>query len=523
MLKKKNLGQKNEYVYDISLDGTVVIANGNVVCSNTDGFNMQLPQKHRYTKENPYISTGAGRVNKKGKEYVGLEADVAEFNDLFLYDRHPNEFAINKLGIDIDETITSSINVSRKNYIDYFGEKNEYKFVGNSIKSKKAQGYCEKFLNMALPYLAHNNGKDFLEVYYNYIDKIYNYQIPLKDIASKGKIKKSIKEYIEDTKSLTKAGRPKSRQAWYELAIKENLIVNNGDTVYYINTGTSKSQSDVKRVSHAFIYNANGEKEDITKRIDSEYTKYKKQCKADNVAAVEKSIWVDKNYPNRIVEDEIILNCVAVPDNIINSEYDIYSNENNTIEYNVDKYIDIFNNKVRPLLVCFDKKIRDSILITKPSDRNYFTEEECMLVSGQPNKPQDQDDIDDVLKIEDKEIAFYIKYGLKPLYLEECGQGKWEDIVQDYNNRMEREKNLGIDKIKEQYREILDKMTEEDLENVLKSGTLPKELSKIVEIDPVSGKFVSNQYEDAIIGSLNDFLDLYSEIGSKSDDYGDVE
>lgn len=84
--------------------------------------------------------------------------------------------------------------------------------------------------------LLHGNGADFLAEYYSYIDKIFNYQIPIRDIASKGSIKKTLKEYKSDCNTLTKSGSKKSRQAWYELAIRDGLNVNVGDTVFYINT-----------------------------------------------------------------------------------------------------------------------------------------------------------------------------------------------------------------------------------------------------------------------------------------------
>ena len=74
-------------VYDISLDGTVVNALGMNVISNTDGqlgFNFKMPDSFRYTEEHPYIGKGLGRNVKEGKAYTGVEADVAEFEDLFL-------------------------------------------------------------------------------------------------------------------------------------------------------------------------------------------------------------------------------------------------------------------------------------------------------------------------------------------------------------------------------------------------------------------------------------------------------
>ena len=70
MVKIKNKGKIDEYVYDISLDGTVVNALGHNIVSNTDGFNFQLPKKYRYNEENPYISPGLSRETKKGQSYT---------------------------------------------------------------------------------------------------------------------------------------------------------------------------------------------------------------------------------------------------------------------------------------------------------------------------------------------------------------------------------------------------------------------------------------------------------------------
>ena len=67
MIRIKNIGKTNDYVYDISLDGTVVNALGMNVASNTDGFNFQMPtdDKFRYTDEHPYVSDAGGRHSVK--------------------------------------------------------------------------------------------------------------------------------------------------------------------------------------------------------------------------------------------------------------------------------------------------------------------------------------------------------------------------------------------------------------------------------------------------------------------------
>ena len=44
-----------------------------------------------------------------------------------------------------------------------------------------------ELLSDTLDKLLQNKGSEFLEYYYDYVEKIYNYQIPLLDIASKGK------------------------------------------------------------------------------------------------------------------------------------------------------------------------------------------------------------------------------------------------------------------------------------------------------------------------------------------------
>jgi len=104
MMKVKNKGKTTSYVYDISLDGSVVNALGCNAISNTDGFNFKLPDddRFRYTKEHPYISPGLSRETKKDVEYIGFKADVAEFNDLFMKDFHYGPNCVNKMGLGIN-------------------------------------------------------------------------------------------------------------------------------------------------------------------------------------------------------------------------------------------------------------------------------------------------------------------------------------------------------------------------------------------------------------------------------------
>lgn len=512
MIKIKNIGKTDKYVYDISLDGTIVNALGLNIAKQTDGFNFKLPETYRYTKENPYIGKGLSRETVKGKEYVGYEADVAEFNDMYMCDMHYSDKAVNKMGLGIDEVLASSCNISRKNYLDYFPEKpypSDVKIVGNTLKSKKLPAYIQKFFDKAFRLLLNNKGQEFLEEYYSYIDRIYNYNIPLQDIASKGKVKKRVKEYIADCNTITKAGRPKSRQAWMELVIKEGINVDLGETIYYINTGKSKSHADVKKVTHYYEIDADDNKKDIVTLVEKEFKKYKKeQQDLGNKKIMDKDEFIAERFPNVKVEEEIVLNCKLLPREMIESEEGYMCD--GTFEYNVPKYIEQFNNRVTPLLVCFSKDIRSKILITNPSDRPYFTKEESRLVSGEPNNPSDQDTYEQLMTMEDKEIRFWKAHPEFEIpFLKECGMD-WNKIVSDYDTRMKEEKKMGIDVIREEYNKAITKISSEEYNKILEEGVLPASLTKIIEVDPSTGNFVSKAHKEIVIGNVYDIIDAMS-------------
>lgn len=514
MLNTKNKGKLNDYVYDIHLDGTVVNALGVNVLSNTDGFNFKLPAQYRYTKENPYIGKGLNRNVTEGKEYTGFDADVAEFNDLFM-----RRF----MGLGIDEVVDSTINFSRKNYCDYFPDEpypEDIKKVGNSIKSKKIPAYIQKFLDKGLRLLLQKKGIEFLDEYYAYVEKIYNYEIPLKDIASKAKVKKTISAYIEDCKTLTKAGRPKSRQAHMELAIKDNVRVDLGDTLYYINTGKSKSQADVKKITHYYVNVSDlfgVERKDMRATFEKEFKKYKKETPEAKSMTLDS--YIEKFHPEAVKEEEIVLNAQLLPREIIDSEEDFYCDEG--IEYNVPKYIEMFNKRITGLLVCFKKDIRDKILITNPEDRPVFTSADMELSSGEPNKPGDQDTYEALMTMEDKEIRFWAAHPEFDIpFLEECDMS-WEEIHGEYQARMQRERELGIDNVRKVYEEVISGMTRDDLEALEEEGKLPSKLEKIIDVDPVTGNFVSKDYPDIVIGTISDIFDAImfgSELGIDDSD-----
>ena len=487
-VKKIESKQATDVVYDISLDGTVVNALGTNVISNTDGFNFQLPVKHRYTEENPYISNGAGRNSVKGKAYTGVDADVAEFEDMYF--NTPWNGGIMKMGLGVDEYCQACIQFARKNYADLMPD-GKVKFVGNTIKSRKMSGYLENFINDNIAILLHGDGKKFLDNYYDYIDRIYNYQIPIRDIASKGNIKKSLDEYLDDIKTLTKSGSKKSRQAWYELCLRNKKKVNISDTILYINTGKKKSDNDVKRVTHQFVKDENGNEVELigklkTQILKAELEKGYKNENGETIINIKSLNTADKKsifakYITR-EEDEIILNCQLVPQYILDDETHNYlCSEVDGLEYNVEKYIDQFNNRVKPLLVCFSKSIRDKILVKNPEDRQYFTDEESQLVAGEPTNESDQDTYEALMTPEPKEIAFWLKINETPPFVKECNID-WDGLVEQYKIEKKEEENAEFQEENGKYLNALESLTDDDISKFEDEGELPSKIANIMNL-----------------------------------------
>jgi DNA polymerase elongation subunit (family B) len=199
---------------------------------DTDGVNFSSPEdvdSHRY------IGRGLNWKVKEGKEYTGPDADVAEYNDIFMR---------GEMALDTDGVWPSCINLARKNYA-LLTDSGKIKLVGNTIKSKKLPGYIEEFLDKGIKLLLKGDGKSFVEYYYEYLQKIWGQQIPLAKIAQKAKVKQTLQDYKFRCTQKTKAGSLMSRQAHMELAIHHGLNVNLGDMIMYVNNGQRASHGDV--------------------------------------------------------------------------------------------------------------------------------------------------------------------------------------------------------------------------------------------------------------------------------------
>jgi DNA polymerase elongation subunit (family B) len=337
---------------------------------DTDGVNFETPDS---ALDAVYVGKGLNELVIEGKEYKGIEAHTAEFNDIFMR---------GEMGLDIDYTAPSCINVSRKNYIIKLIKKGKekIKLTGNTIKSKKLQTYIVEFLDEGFKYLLNGDGHSFVELYYNYVEKIYNKEIPLSKIANKARVKQSINEYKKHVQKTTKSGSLMSRQAHMELIIQNDYPAGLGDTIYYVNNGIKKSSGDVERKTR------------WTKKEMIEYFE---------------SIGSEMPKDHAVIN----VNCYMIDEKEITNNPDLKG------DYNVPRYLSNFNKRVEPLLVAFNPNIREDILIEDPKDRQYFTKLQCELVNGYPLKESGQDKFDEVMTLSDSEVIFWNRVGRDPYFM----------------------------------------------------------------------------------------------------------
>jgi len=349
---------------------------------DTDGVNFSKPEGWENRR---YIGKGLNWKVKEGEEYAGDDADVAEFNDIFMR---------GEMALDTDGTWPSCINLARKNYA-VMESSGKVKLTGNTIKSKKLPLYIEDFLDKGVKQLLEGKGQEFVEWYYEYVQKIFNLEIPLMKIAQRAKVKLSLDDYKKRCTQKTKAGSLMSRMAHMELAIKHNLNIQLGDVIYYVNNGLRASHGDVQKIT----------KNNYTKKELDLFSQENGKEPEDKSTSV------------------IQLNCYMLEPN------EIENNPNMKGEYNIQRAITTFNKRIAPLLVVFKKEVRDGLIVNNPEDRGFFTKDQCGLINGVPFREGDQDTLEEVLTLSEGEIKYWDKREMSPDYIYELASEGWEEFI----------------------------------------------------------------------------------------------
>jgi len=447
-----------------------------IIYFHTDGANFVIPEN---VNDYHYIGKGDNWLVEKDKEYVGVEAYVAEYNDIFMRGR---------MGVDIDEYAISCINFAKGNFI-YLKEskgKNKISYVGGGLVNKRQSEYIVDFFDKNLETILLGDGVKFVNAYYDYVKKIYDGDIIAKKIASKARLTKELHEYAEHVKS----GKG-TRQAHMELAIQANLNVNKGDYIYYVNIGDGKKETadkrteqnvlgyfslssktkceslmkELKKVSenHQKLENlvleykgyadeyktmlADGEDTDAADYLEengcfifntfnvettdpfakTKKTKISKETQLDLIEKAEefKFKYRMKSYKTR--DDEHIVELILCKQ-ILTSRLVTKEELDSKVKYNPTKYMNKFNDALKPIWIVFNPNIRDKIPTpnTKKktgeakdrlgNERAWFTAQQLVMVSDCPldGKEDQQIELGEVMAVTDDEMDLWKTQGLSP-------------------------------------------------------------------------------------------------------------
>ncbi len=375
----------------------------------TDGINFNVPDmtKIRITDDGVFFEEVEGKNedmwNFGGK--TGIAALIAKFNK--------EEMKPPYMSFDNDGEFEACLNLARINYasLSYAKDKKtgeikeKIKLTGNTIKSKAMPEYIEEFLDKGLKLILLGKGIEFVNYYKDYVSDLYYQRIPLKKIASKSKLKQTLTAYKKRGKD--KNGREKGMQAHMELLIeKRNKI----------------AEKLFEEHKHEFELPKKEEKLKIEDKMKLVANYMPPEPELDSViyyvnTGTLKSHGSSSKIVDKITGEERFCSTLI-------SNEDIIDNPNMLGKYNVVKYLDAFNKRIKTILVGFDPqvaaKIPAKIVKTKVKDEfgNKKVVEEIKFEEFTSDmlklKNYDLDDLDESMYLEKKEVEFWNSFGYDP-------------------------------------------------------------------------------------------------------------
>jgi DNA polymerase elongation subunit (family B) len=371
----------------------------------TDGINFQYPERTNISLNGAIegIMDYDGTIEEMWKydDKVGIDALIEKYNKEEFQSNTSNK--TNYISIDNDGKSISCLNLSRINYGTLSmakdkktGEmKEKIKLTGNTIKSKVMPEYIEEFIDEGLKMILHGQGKEFVKYYYDYADDIRYMRIPLKKIASKSKIKKTLSAYKK--RGDDKNGREKGMQAHMELLIEkrekigEELFEKHKDSLNLEKLKKEPTIDDKMKLIANYMP-AEPELDSVVYYVNSGY----KKSHGDSRKIIDK-ITGEERY------------CAT----LINNE-DLQQNPNMTGVYNYAKYLDAFNKRVETLLVGFAPDVQKKILVKMDKEDNLIKADFSPLLDELVLRNFDSDNFDESMHLEDLEVDFWNKTGYDP-------------------------------------------------------------------------------------------------------------
>lgn len=368
----------------------------------TDGINFKIPDYTNFRITDDGISEESTEgLNEEMWQYrgkTGIQALIELFNETEM----PKPY----MSVDDDGESVSCLNLARINYATLSmvkdkktgGMKEKIKLTGNTIKSKVMPEYIEEFIDKGLELILHGKGKEFVDYYYSYAEDIRYMQIPLKKIASKSKIKQTLKSYKNRGKD--KNGREKGMQAHMELLIKKR---------------EEQALELFEKHKDSLEYNRNKELTvDDKMKIVINYMPPEPEL--DSTVYYVNTGYVKSHGDSKEIKDKETGE-MRMASTLISNE-DLQENPNLTGTYNYEKYLDAFNKRVTTILVGFDpetvKKIPVQIIKKGEKAGELKKGEFSPLKNELELKSFDLDDFDESMELEEMEVDFWNKTGYDP-------------------------------------------------------------------------------------------------------------
>jgi len=370
----------------------------------TDGINFQIPDMTTIRVTNEGVSEGVseGAIDEmwqyRGK--TGIQALIELFNETEM----PKPY----MSVDDDGKSESCLNLARINYATLSlvkdkktGEmKEKVKLTGNTIKSKAMPEYIETFIDTGLDLLLHGKGKEFVDYYYDYAEDIRYMQIPLKKIASKSRVKLTLKGYKNRGKD--KNGKDKAMQAHMELLIKRreeqavNLFEKHKIDIGWEGDETKLSPDDKMKLIINYMP-PEPALDDVVYYVNTGYVKSHGESREIK----------DKETGEMRMASALI------------SKEDLQENPEMTGTYNYEKYLAAFNTKVKSLLVGYEPAIGKKILVStiKKGERKGELKKEMFTSDQLELKNFDLDDFDESMYLSETEVDFWNKTGYDPRHV----------------------------------------------------------------------------------------------------------
>lgn len=429
----------------------------------TDGVNFQIPDMTtiRVTNEGITEGTTEGLIDEMWQYNgaTGISALIELFNDTEM----PKPY----MSVDDDGKSESCLNLARINYATLSlvkdkktGEmKEKIKLTGNTIKSKAMPEYIETFIDKAFDLILHGKGKELVDYYYDYAEDIRYMQIPLKKIASKSRVKLTLKGYKNRGKD--KNGKDKAMQAHMELLIKRR----------------EQQAIDLFEV-HKDKFEIAPEKEaalspDDKMKLVINYMPIEPAL--DDVVYYVNTGYVKSHGESREIKDKETGE-MRMASALISKE-DLQENPEMTGTYNYEKYLAAFNTKVKSLLIGFEPEIAKKILVTtiKKGEHKGELKKEMFTSDQLVLKNFDLDDFDESMYLSEKEVDFWNKTGYDPRLV-------WDGF-----------------KMRDDYKVHYD----------IYEGALKHLNEKMAKIGKPSIKSINDNYEDGDLVLIKDFGDYH--------------